>query len=159
MLDIPIEIGDSKGQGALYDLVKNKIILDKSLEESLYSEVIPHEWSHWLDYQSDNIFNQLGTSGFTELPQNYIDKNIKPEYFAPNFSKTGRVTTEVGPRLTQLLDHLGIKNGNQILTWEEWKDAMDDYIKKHSEFNNIKILRESITDERDFTNWAKTNSK
>lgn len=43
MLDIPFEMGDSKGKGALYDFKNNKIILDDNLKESLYTEVIPHE--------------------------------------------------------------------------------------------------------------------
>lgn len=158
MLDIPIEIGDSKGQGALYDLEKNKIILDKNLKESLYTAAIPHEWSHWLDYQSSDLFNTLGTSGFTKIPDKYLNDIIHDDYFAPNVIGT-RATTEVGPRLTQLLDHLGIKDGNKILDWETWRNTMDDYINKHPEDNNIKILRESITNEWNFTNWAKTNSK
>lgn len=156
MLDVPIEIGDSKGKAALYDFDNNKIILDKNLKESLYSEVIPHEWSHWLDYQSNDIFNQLGTSGFMMVPEKYL-KSYKSDYFNPNVIGL-KATTEVGPRLTQILDHLEIKNGNKILTWEEWKDAMDSYIKEHPDAN-MKLLKESIKDELLFTDWAKTNAK
>jgi len=157
MLDIPIEIGDSKGKAALYDFDNNKIILDKNLKESLYPEVIPHEWSHWLDYQSSNLFNTLGTSDFMEIPEKYLSNTLKSNYFNPNVIGL-KATTEVGPRLTQLLDHLGIKNGNKILTWEEWKDAMDSYIKEHPDAN-MKLLKESIKDELLFTDWAKTNAK
>lgn len=99
----------------------------------------------------------LWTSGFINIPKNYLDKGVRNDYFAPNIVGT-KVTTEIGPRLTQVLDNLGIKDGNKILTWDEWRDAMDNYIKKCPN-NNIKILRESITDGGDFTNWAKTNSK
>lgn len=157
MLDVPIEMGDSQGKGAFYDLSQDKIILDNNLKESLYPEALTHEWSHWLDYQSPDILNILGTSGFINIPKKYLNKNITDDYFAPNIVGT-KVTTEVGPRLTQILDYLGIKDGNKILNWDEWKDAMDNYIEKHPN-NNIKILRESITDGEDFTNWAKTNSK
>lgn len=157
MLDIPLEMGDSQGKGAFYDLLKNKIILDNNLNKSLYPEALTHEWSHWLDYQSPNVLNIFGTSGFINIPKNYLDKGVRNDYFAPNIVGT-KVTTEIGPRLTQVLDNLGIKDGNKILTWDEWRDAMDNYIKKYPN-NNIKILRESITDGGDFTNWAKTNSK
>ena len=156
MLDVPIEIGDSKGKAALYDFDNNKIILDKNLKESLYPEVIPHEWSHWLDYQSNNMFNQLGTSGFMMVPEKYL-KNYKSDYFNPNIIGL-KATTEVGPRLTQILDNLGIKDGNKILNWDEWKDAIDDYIKKYPN-TNIELLKDSIKDEYLFTKWAETNAK
>lgn len=157
ILDIPIEVGDSKWKGGTYNTKEGKIILDKNVDPSRYPEILVHEWSHWLDEQSPNILNIFGTSGFTEIPQKYLDKNIPSNYFHPIFYNN-RATTEVGPRLTQLLDYLKVKDGNKTFTWEEWKDAMDRYIKDHPN-NNIKILRESITNEQDFTNWAKTNSK
>ena len=157
MLEIPIEIGDSKWKGGTYNAKEGKIILDKNVNPSHYPEILVHEWSHWLDEQSPNILNIFGTSGFTEISQKYLDKNILSNYFYPIFYNN-RATTEVGPRLTQILDYLEIKDGNKILNWDEWKDAMDNYIEKHPN-NNIKILRESITDGEDFTNWAKTNSK
>lgn len=157
MLDVPIEMGDSKGKGALYDIEKDQIILDHNLKESLYPEAIRHEWSHWLDYQSPNILNTLGTSDFTKIPQVYLQKGVPEDYFSPNFYGT-KVTTEVGPRLTQLLDYLKISDGNKVLNWKEWNKAMNDYIREHP-INNIKILQESITDESLFTKWAETNSK
>ena len=43
MLDIPLEMGDSQGKGAFYDLLKNKIILDNNLNKSLYPEALTHE--------------------------------------------------------------------------------------------------------------------
>ena len=46
MLDVPIEMGDSQGKGAFYDLSQDKIILDNNLKESLYPEALTHEWSH-----------------------------------------------------------------------------------------------------------------
>lgn len=158
ILDIPIEVGDSKWKGGTYNAKEGKIILDKNVDPSRYPEILVHEWSHWLDEQSSNIFNIFGTSGFTEIPQKYLDKNIPSNYFYPIFYNN-RATTEVGPRLTQLLDYLKVKDGNKTFIWEEWKDAMDRYIKDHPNNNNIKILRESIIDGADFTNWAKTNSK
>ena len=45
----------------------------------------------------------------------YLDKGVRNDYFAPNIVGT-KVTTEIGPRLTQVLDDLGIKDGNKILT-------------------------------------------
>lgn len=43
MIDLPIEMGDSKGKGALLDMKENKIILDHKLKEDLYPTAITHE--------------------------------------------------------------------------------------------------------------------
>ena len=47
------------------------------------------------------------------VPEKYL-KNYKSDYFNPNIIGL-KATTEVGPRLTQILDNLGIKDGNKIL--------------------------------------------
>lgn len=165
MLDIPIEIGDAKDKGGgLYNIVENKIILDKNIDKNNYSDILNHEWSHWLDTQSTQPLNILGTSGFMKVPEEEILKlptQVQEKfrkYFDP-ISKPGttQFTTEVGPRLTQLLNYAGIKDGNKVLSWKEWEEIINAYIKEHP--YNMNILKESIKDERLFTKWAETNSK
>jgi len=91
-----------------------------------------------------------------KLPTQVQEKFRK--YFDP-ISKPGttQFTTEVGPRLTQLLNYAGIKDGNKILSWKEWEEIINAYIKERP--YNMNILKESIKDERLFTKWAETNSK
>ena len=165
MLDVPIEIGNAKDKGGgLYNIVENKIILDKNIDKNNYSDILNHEWSHWLDTQSTQPLNILGTSGFMKVPEEEILKlptQVQEKfrkYFDP-ISKPGttQFTTEVGPRLTQLLNYAGIKDGNKILSWKEWEEIINEYIKERP--YNMNILKESIKDERLFTKWAETNSK
>lgn len=43
MLDVPIEIGNAKDKGGgLYNIVENKIILDKNIDKNNYSDVLNH---------------------------------------------------------------------------------------------------------------------
>lgn len=165
MLDVPIEMGDAHDYGGgLFNMTQNKIVLDKNTDPQHYPEILRHEWSHWLDTQSTQPWDMLGTSQFMEVPEEILNKIPKErrqrfkEYFMIKSNpETGQFTTELGPMLTQLLDHAGIKDGNKVFSWDEWSEIIDNYIKEHP--NNIPILKQSIKDESLFTKWAGVNSK